>query len=162
MYEAQYEAYQAVIADIRKLNRAKSLWLGQFGIKPSELRVLMCLKEEGCGGHKSRTISELSKQLQVTSPTVTQMVNHLISNGYLMRTPNSKDRRVRHISLTEKGECLAARSYESHRVLFENVFTRLGQEKSDQLMTLLKEATEHLQDISKEHHPLDAQKQDSL
>lgn len=153
LYEAQYEAYQAFLADVRKLNRTKLLWLGQFGIKPSELRLLMCLQEEGCGGYKSRTISELSKQLQVTSPTVTQMVNHLIGNGYLMRSPNSQDRRVRQISLTEKGESLVARTYESYRTLFENLFTRLGQDKSDQLMALLQEVTDHLKDIHRENMP---------
>jgi len=49
------------------------------------------------------TYSEIAKKFNITKPSVTAMVNKLISLGYLERVQSVDDRRVYHISAGAKG-----------------------------------------------------------
>lgn len=109
-----------------------------FGLKPSEIRVLITIR---LGNNKADkqvlTVSEISKRLKVTSPTITQMVNSLLAQGLVVRTSDSQDRRVSGILLTEKGELLADRAVSKIRDTFAGMVDYLGQEQSDTLVNLL-------------------------
>ena len=52
-------------------------------------------------------LSELTARLQITAPTTTGIVSRLESSGYLKRTPDTQDRRVVNVELTDKGLKLA-------------------------------------------------------
>lgn len=49
------------------------------------------------------TYSEIAKKFNITKPSVTAMVNKLISLDYLERVQSADDRRVYHISAGAKG-----------------------------------------------------------
>ncbi|WNS46722.1 MarR family winged helix-turn-helix transcriptional regulator [Paenibacillus sp. MMS20-IR301] len=116
--------------------RKTTLW----GLKPSEIRVLVSIqKGMKKDGGKGRTVSDLSKQLKVTSPTVTQMVNSLIAQGYAVRTPDSQDRRISDITLTDKGSELAGMAVAKARETFQGMIDHLGKERSEALRELLNE-----------------------
>ncbi len=55
------------------------------------------------GDENGVSFHELSKQLNMTSPTLTGIVDRLEKNGMVSRTPNPQDRRSILISLTQKG-----------------------------------------------------------
>jgi DNA-binding MarR family transcriptional regulator len=49
-------------------------------------------------------VSEIGKRLWISKPQMTAMIDKLVDLQYVVRTPDIKDRRVIHISLTEEGE----------------------------------------------------------
>jgi len=49
------------------------------------------------------TLSELAKELSLTKPTVTVLVNKLAEKGYIKRVQSDVDRRVMHLDLDSKG-----------------------------------------------------------
>ncbi len=55
------------------------------------------------GDENGVSFHELSKQLNMTSPTLTGIVDRLEKNDMVSRSPNPKDRRSILISLTKKG-----------------------------------------------------------
>lgn len=52
--------------------------------------------------HKTVSIKQLSQNLKMTQSTVSDIVERLISKGFLVKTPNAKDKRLVDISLSAR------------------------------------------------------------
>jgi DNA-binding MarR family transcriptional regulator len=48
--------------------------------------------------------SEIGRRLGISSPNVTSLVDKLAEKGYVVRSPDSHDRRVVNVSITERGK----------------------------------------------------------
>ncbi len=107
------------------------------GCKPSEIRVLFCIRRHMNLHIAEMKVSEISKQLHVTSPTITQLLNSLEANGLIERHIDGIDRRVVGVTLTEKGEMVTKRATEAMTGAMGELITYLGEEQSDQLADLL-------------------------
>lgn len=142
----KYENVTALIDVFQRFARAdwrkKTMW---GGLKASEIRMLVCVKQSNDKGGSGTTVSEISKMLQVTSPTVTQMLNSLIAAGYVIRSADKTDRRMTEITLTEKGEQLARKAAERYISIFKGMIDHLGKDQSDQLIGLLNQVFQYLE-----------------
>lgn len=126
--------------------RKQSKW----GIKSSEVRVLLCIKKLSLENQDGVNISQISKMLIVTSPTVTQMIKSLSNNGFVARSIDSLDRRVAVIKLTEKGEMIAQKAKDHYKIIFSGLVKSLGREKSETLDALLNEVYIYFVEANKE------------
>ena len=108
-----------------------------LGFKPSEIWVLFCIKKGARPGCPQMKVSEISKRLRVTSPTVTQLLKGLEANGLVERHVDPTDRRAVGIILTEKGEMLIKQAGEDFAATFKELVEYLGEERSNQLAELL-------------------------
>ena len=52
--------------------------------------------------HKTVSIKQLSQNLKMTQSTVSDIVERLISKGFLVKTPNAKDKRLVDITLSAR------------------------------------------------------------
>jgi DNA-binding MarR family transcriptional regulator len=50
------------------------------------------------------SISELAKELRLTKPTVTVLIEKLVEKGYVRKVQSDADRRFSHLHIAEKGE----------------------------------------------------------
>jgi DNA-binding MarR family transcriptional regulator len=107
------------------------------GCKPSEIKVLFCIKRELRPDASELKVSEISKLLHVTSPTITQLIKGLESNGLIERHIDPSDRRAVGISLTEKGEAVTQQAADIFSTSFHGLIEYLGEEQSNQLAELL-------------------------
>lgn len=107
------------------------------GYKPSEIKVLFCIKKGAKPGSHGIMVSEISNLLHVTSPTVTQLIKDLEAAGLVERTADEKDRRAVRISLTEKGEKITKLAEADFYASFNGLIEHLGEERSHQLADLL-------------------------
>ncbi|MDQ2901929.1 MAG: MarR family transcriptional regulator [Ktedonobacteraceae bacterium] len=110
------------------------------GCKPSEIRVLFCVKHGMKPGASAMKVSEISKLLGVTSPTVTQLLKGLETNGFIERQLDPLDRRVVYIALSEKGETFTRQALEAFTSSVDGLVEYLGEEESKQLADLLAKA----------------------
>lgn len=135
---------QRLVAIFERL--AKAEWRKQptLGVKNSEARTLLCIKDISSVKNQAVTVSEISKKMNVTSPTVTQIINHLNDNGYVNRSTDSKDKRYVDISLTEKGEKIITKTTDYLNVLFSGLIEKLGVEQYSKLIVLLDQVCEYL------------------
>ena len=107
------------------------------GCKPSEIRVLFCIKKGMKPNESEIKVSEISKLLHVTSPTVTQLLKGLEANGLVERRVDPTDRRAVGITLTETGERVTQQAAHDFSTSFEGLIEFLGEEQSDQFAELL-------------------------
>jgi|SRR5579883_1632188 DNA-binding MarR family transcriptional regulator len=85
-------------------------------------------------------VSEISKLMHVTSPTITQMLKGLEAHGLIERHIDPNDRRAVRIALTERGQEVVQRAEEIYRNSFSGLVEYLGEEESDRLAELLLKA----------------------
>lgn len=96
------ELSEQYFANNQALHRAwRMLFMSRMSdlksISPPQWWLLKAVKE-----HKSLSGKELANQLHVSRSAVTQMLDGL--SAYIVRTPDAKDRRIVHISLSQEGE----------------------------------------------------------
>src|SRR5690606_20712338 len=89
-------------------------------------------------------ISELSKVMRVTSPTVTQLVNGLEDRGLVERSIDPDDRRSIRVTLTQEGEAVIQKAADTFFAEFSSLVSHLGEEKSLLLIELLTESFDFL------------------
>ncbi|MBA2284275.1 MAG: winged helix-turn-helix transcriptional regulator [Ktedonobacteraceae bacterium] len=107
------------------------------GCKPSEIRVLFCIKKGLTPDCPEMKVSEISKRLHVTSPTITQLMKGLEANGLIERSIDPSDRRAVGITLTAKGEMVTQQAAEAFAASLNELIAYLGEEQSNQLAELL-------------------------
>ena len=107
------------------------------GCKPSEIRVLFCIKKGMKPDAPEMKVSEISKRLHVTSPTITQLLKGLEANGLVERHIDPNDRRAIGIMLTEKGETITRQAADAFFDSLNGLIEYLGEEQSNQLAELL-------------------------
>jgi DNA-binding MarR family transcriptional regulator len=107
------------------------------GCKPSEIRVLFCIRKCGPPDTSQMKVSEISKVLHVTSPTITQLMKGLEAQGLVERHIDPADRRAVCIRLTEKGEQVTQKAADAFIANLNGLVEHLGVEQSNQLAELL-------------------------
>ena len=80
------------------------------GLSMSQLSTLFRIyHSRACG------VSSIGDHLGVTNAAASQMVDRLVQLGFLERSENPLDRRMRHLSLTEKGRSVVEDSLAARR-----------------------------------------------
>lgn len=113
------------------------------GHNPSEFKVLAAI-EQGLKENKDdMKVSEISQKLQVTPPTVTQIINTLEKEGLVERTFDPEDRRAVKIKLTQKGMEATTQARNAFYKRFNGLIDFLGEEESEQLAELLMKVSDY-------------------
>ncbi len=95
-------------------------------------------------------VSDISQLLQVTSPTITQIINRLEERGWVERYMDPEDRRVVRVKLTLEGEQIAAQAKKRFMESFNGLLDHLGLEDSERLAELLMKVFDYYQQESAE------------
>jgi DNA-binding MarR family transcriptional regulator len=140
-----------LLATFQKFAKAEWSKHSILGIKPSEIRVLLCIKDISKEGKQRVTVSEISKKLFITSPSVTQIIKSLSTIGYIERSVDTKDRRIADIKLTNTGEQIVQKAREFIITNYSGLLEALGKEKSETLITLLDQVYVYFEARLKEH-----------
>jgi len=125
------------------------------GCTLSEIRVLFCIRKSTKSDTSEMKVSEISKLLHVTSPTITQLLKGLEANGLVTRHIDPTDRRAVGIALTEKGEMVTQQAADAFSASFEGLVEYLGEEQSYQLAELLSKVFRYFKEnaASADHSP---------
>lgn len=131
----------------KKVSFSKLMSNSQY--KPSEIKLLISLKHGLKHSDEGMMVSELSKYLRVTSPTVTQLANRLENSGLILRTFDKTDRRIVRIKLTEKGMTIVKKAEEKFYESLNELIRYLGEEDSEKLVELLLKVANYFDKIEK-------------
>jgi DNA-binding MarR family transcriptional regulator len=91
---------------------------------------------------KSWTSSNLGEELGLSVSAVTQMANRLDSIGFVLRTEDPFDRRVKHLSLTPLCQELMAKRHARRVTRLESVLDHMPRERQTEFIRLLEEMIE--------------------
>jgi DNA-binding MarR family transcriptional regulator len=107
----QYSLEQRIIVGLSKIGLAlkSRSWqdAGQQGLTPTQGQILTLLRSKGIGGMR---LSELANQLGVSAATSSDAVTTLVEKGLVQKCKAVDDGRAITISLTSKGQQIAAQT----------------------------------------------------
>lgn len=86
---------------------------------------------------KNPTLSELAREVNLTRPTVTVLVDKLVQKGYLTRVKSDKDRRVMHLYINKKGTKIIRMREIAHEKIAEKIKAGLSHKEAAILTGLL-------------------------
>ncbi len=114
------------------LNRANALTKAR--LNPAQFFVLDIICELG-----AQTMSQLARQLLVSTPAVTRMVDKLYADKIVERIYGKKDRRVIRIDITAKGKKIVSNFRLQRKQVLTDIFSQLCEkDRQDYLRIMLK------------------------
>jgi len=118
------------------------------GFNPSEFRVLATIQRCANEKNSEMKVSEISQLLQVTPPTITQILNVLEKDSLIERTIDPEDRRAVKIKLTPAGIITAENARKTFAETFLGLIDYLGDQESKQLVVLLSKVNDYFNQVS--------------
>ena len=112
-------------------------FMDEAGLSPSQANALMRLYHgKLCG------VSDIGGHLGITNAAASMMVDRLVQMGLLERNEDRRDRRLRHLKLTEQGQALVERGIEARRAWMESLTANLDPEQQAMISAALRIMTE--------------------
>jgi MarR family 2-MHQ and catechol resistance regulon transcriptional repressor len=103
------------------------------GVGGSDFRVLEVLLHKG-----PMPVNAIGPKVDLNPGSVSVAVDRLYKKGFVSRVESSSDRRVRTVSLTEKGRQMFVPLFRRHAALIKGVFKDVSPEELQQLEAVLK------------------------
>jgi MarR family 2-MHQ and catechol resistance regulon transcriptional repressor len=107
--------------------------LAQEGLGESDFRVLEILLHKG-----PMPVNAIGPKVYLNPGSVSVAVDRLYKKGFVNRVECSEDRRVRTVSLTEKGRQRFVPLFRRHTALIKRAFQDVSSEELEQLEVVLK------------------------
>ena len=121
----------------------------QEGLGDSDFRVLDVLLDKG-----PMPVNALGPQVDLNPGSVSVAVDRLYKKGLVSRVESESDRRVRTVSLTEKGRRVFVPIFRQHAALIKRVFQDVSPEEQRKLEEVLERIAKRAEELSEEEgHP---------
>ena len=113
--------------------------LERWSLTTGEMQVLLFL----ANNPQYDTARDVTEFRGLSKSQVSQAVELLVAEGLVSRTPDSSDRRVVHLSLTEEAGPLAREAQALQNSCAARLLSGFGPKESDQLLTFLERVLEN-------------------
>lgn len=100
---------------------------------------------EAIGVNELKNMSQIAKQLSVTVGTLTVNMNSLEKKGYILRERAMNDKRVVHVSLTEKGRKAFFHHRDFHKNMIRSAIKGLDEAEMTALISCLSKLNDFFQ-----------------
>ncbi|MFD0693831.1 MarR family winged helix-turn-helix transcriptional regulator [Paenibacillus sp. GCM10027628] len=124
----------------RELDRLCDRRLEAYGLTASQVNVLEQLWSYGDG----MTQKELHEKLGIRPASLTNLLDALVTGGWVVRVPDSRDARVKRIILTEAGQAQRDVCLGIMQELEDMTRQRLTEEEVSTMLELLRRTHGHL------------------
>lgn len=121
------QASQMISAEFHQVVRS-------HGFSVAEWRVLASLF-----GSKGMSIGHLARISLTKQPTVTRLLDRMEALGHVRRTPQTKDRRVTHVSITPQGQKIVKSLIKQARAHEEKILQPFGLAQAESLKQSLRQ-----------------------
>ena len=110
-------------------------------VPPSQVLALVTIEEKG-----TCSLGKLGKEMHVSAPTISGIVDRLEKGGYIKRLADKKDRRVTHIILTHKGKKVVQHFRENIMTRWQYILKNLPAEMQEGPLFMLRQITQRFID----------------
>jgi DNA-binding MarR family transcriptional regulator len=102
------------------------------GLSMTQINTLVHLRHKGpCG------VSDIGDELGVTSAAASQMLDRLVQQGLILRSEDQRDRRLKQIVLTDKGDFLLREGIDARQQWISQLSTALSPAEKEQVAAAL-------------------------
>jgi MarR family 2-MHQ and catechol resistance regulon transcriptional repressor len=113
------------------------------GLGESDFRVLEVLLHKG-----AMPVNAIGPKVYLNPGSVSVAVDRLHKKGFVSRVESSRDRRVRTVSLTEKGRQMFVPLFRRHTTLIKHAFQDVSSEELHQLELILKKIGKRAENLA--------------
>ena len=110
--KSQYEMLAAFRYALRQFLHFSEEAAHAAGITPQQHQALLAVK--GFPGRDCVTVGELAERLQLRHHSAVGLVDRLVAERLVTRTPSAQDRRQVYVQLTSRGETVLGRLSSAH------------------------------------------------
>lgn len=107
--------------------------MNSYGMNATEFMVLELLYNKG-----PQPVQVIGNKVLLASSSINYVINQLEKKNYVKRERNMKDRRVIFVSLTAKGMKLMDEIFPKHRLIIQDLFNDLSDEKLVEITNRIK------------------------
>ncbi len=129
----------AIMRTHRALVKSRARGLAKEGLSLPQFEVLRVISAKG-----PMSMSALSREMVVTPPNITGLIDRLEKQNQVRRVANANDRRASIVELTDSGTHLYDVLAKRQRVFLQNVLNVLTPGEQETLSTLLSRLREEL------------------
>ncbi|PXA98624.1 MarR family transcriptional regulator [Nostoc sp. 3335mG] len=115
-----------------RLHRLLDRRMAASGASLARTKLLMCLEKQG-----PMRAADIAELLGMAPRSVTEALDNLERDGLLMRSPDAKDRRVKRITITDRGRQAIAATEPLRLDLVDTVFGSLDADQRASLATII-------------------------
>ncbi|HET6872045.1 MAG TPA: MarR family transcriptional regulator [Sporolactobacillaceae bacterium] len=108
------------------------------------------------------TMGSLAEHFNVSTSTVSQMIDRLENWGYVKRGTSDRDARVKIVSLTEKGEKIIQEVRTAYLKQLTNGLSKFSKEEQEVFIGYLQRLADNLKDFSDQENRFDLQESESI
>lgn len=94
-------------------------------------------------------VTDISKQLKISSPNITKLVNELEEMEMVIKRPSVKDKRVVQVSLTKKGNSTLTYYVMNYHPYLDEVIEKIGVERCQLTIDTIKEISKQMRETAK-------------
>ena len=120
-------------------------YMDAWELSTSQANALMRLYHSGACG-----VSDIGDHVGISNAAASQMIDRLVQMGLVERKEHIDDRRVRHLTLTEKGYSLAEKGVEAHSRWMKNLTEVLSESQQAEICSVLAQLIEAANKIQTE------------
>jgi len=118
---------------MRRSARDFKRFMSETGLSFSQISILMRLYHHGGQGG----ITEIGEHLGVTKAAASQNVDRLVQLGFIERTEDLNDRRIKKLALTSKGQALILSGVTARGQWVEGLTKALNAEEQEMIISAL-------------------------
>jgi MarR family transcriptional regulator, 2-MHQ and catechol-resistance regulon repressor len=126
-------AWLIMLKSWQSIGRYLSPTISAEGLGESDFRVLEVLLHKG-----PMPVNAIGTKVDLNPGSVSVAIDRLYKKGFVSRVECSEDRRVRSVSLTEKGRQMFVPLFRRHTALIKRAFQDVSSEELKQLEVVLK------------------------
>ena len=115
----------------------------ELGLSMSHLGAIFHTHRAG-----GRGVTEIGEHLGVSSAAASQMLDRMVQQGLVIRSEDPKDRRVKRIELTEKGERILEECIRARQSWLNDVAQGFNEDEKEAIASALKLLTERVTQLS--------------
>jgi len=103
-----------------------------LGFSPSHFEIIMYVHEKG-----PVTMKSIASWLNITPPSVSSLVDKLVSKKLLVRINKDNDRRTIHVKLGDEAHKLFLKLHKKKMILFGKMLNKLDTKEKEDLVRIL-------------------------
>jgi DNA-binding MarR family transcriptional regulator len=119
-------------------------------IHMGEFFVMKAIEGNTAWPEHNSSVSDMPKQLMISKPAMSQLLNGLEKKGYLVREIDKLDRRKISVTLTPKGQDILVLTKDYADNMLETVISRFGEDNARQLVKLFTRLTDISEEVKRE------------
>ena len=114
------------------------------GLSRAETGILITIDRAAHHGRSLR-VSDLSRMMRVSTPTISQQLNNLESQGFVIRSQAKDDKRVVNLTLSDKGREALRQRRSDMELNISRLAEHLGEENTEIFINLLTKTSDFYQ-----------------